>query len=383
MRNGRFEEYRGNVPESGPSMTRTDNLPRAPSCARGASGPQCLGEAPAFPGNYACYSRPFGWGSLAPMRSSFLLLPHPGTPQRRTWAPRGGFHPLEFEDPELQGETYTWAKQGLDLFATRLRCRPGSRDLVVMLRLMGGGTVWWDGVNVRAVGGEAEVSLEQAGLLVQLPARRMVSCQVRNLSDAGLPVKLGIDVVPEQASPDPVVSALTIEPGRSSDWSSPTTSTPAAATALRVTVTGASPTTSWSTTIVGAGLLDSRVFERPSGLPAVLDPHDQVVWEGGSTPRLRLRVRPASARNLVGTGRRPTISSCSAMRPRGPLAACTCPLGHVTDDYQVNVRAKVGRVEQGAQPALSPAATPPMRWLRYTPSPARARPPLFPIGRTA
>lgn len=366
VRNGRFEgAVAGNVPESWSFHDfRTDKLASGSVATRGGFvGPQCLElKAPAFPADFACYSRPVDVSSLGNSELIFSCYfrteEHPqAVVTLGTYAE--DFTRREFETPALQGETYYVGEaKEWTLFATRLRPRPGSRDLVVMLRVMGGGTVWWDGVSLRPVDTEVAVDLERAGTVVKLPSGRAVSCQVRNCTEAPLPVRLNLEVIPEEGKRKSDSVTVTLPPGQRQRLEIGYNADLRAPHRLRVMVLGRDPDDVYQHYDLSVpGLVHAEVVE-PAFRATLLStvPTAAVVVEGqlNTTPEI---ARQTTLRaELVGTGAyTDQLEFLSPSGLAGPWRLRLPAEGMLTDDYQVQVRAKVGKVEQVLSLPLSRA----------------------------
>jgi hypothetical protein len=360
LRNARFEgATAGDVPESWSFHDfRDDGLAHGRVVRGGNAGPQCLElKSPVFPANYACYSRPMNVGDLVGdeiiVSCFFKTAEHPqASVTIATYA--DDFTRLEFDTPELDSETYHLGESSRwTLFATHIRCKPRARDLVVMLRVNGGGTVCYDGVGVRPVDGEVAVSLDQAGVITGLPATRMLSLTLHNVTDGELPVRVNLEVIPEQGKRRTKIANTTLAPDQTRrldlaypfDYRQPH--------GLRVAVTGLEPDTIYQQYARPvAGLVDAHVVE-PAFRSTLLSsiPTEDVVVEG------RINASPEIARatvvtaQLVGTGA--TTSDLEFLSDEGMAGPWRLRLpaeGMLTDNYQVDIRATPRR---GAEHLLS------------------------------
>ncbi|MCD6361740.1 MAG: hypothetical protein J7M38_12870, partial [Armatimonadetes bacterium] len=249
------------------------------------------------------------------------------------------------------GESPKWT-----LFATRVKCRPGARDLVVLLRVMGGGVVWWDGVNVRPVGGEVVVKLDQIGQVVGLPASRMVSGTVENVTAEQLPVRLGVEIIPRKGKTRTAARSVTLAPGQTQRLAVGYRFDARSLHKLRVIVTGAEPDEVYDYYERPVpGLVDAHVVEPAfrSSLMSTI-PGDDVIIEGRLNATPELARQAAISARLLGTGAETDqVEMLSDEGPAGPWRIRLSAEGMLTEDYQVDVRARIGRFEHTLSLPLS------------------------------
>ncbi|MFW6156821.1 MAG: hypothetical protein ACOC7J_05850, partial [Armatimonadota bacterium] len=205
LRNGGFEgPAAGDAPQGwsfhdfrGDELAKGEITKKKP-----AFGKQSLMlQSPAFPADYTAFCLPV---DVTDLTSDELLFScfyrtedHPQTLVTLA-AYDEDFTAREFQTPGLHseshplGETDRW-----DAYTTRMTIPDGARQVVVFLRIMGEGKVWWDGVSLRPVDGEIEAHLMHAGRIEQLPRRRSVLCRVRNVTGREMPVRLEIEATEE------------------------------------------------------------------------------------------------------------------------------------------------------------------------------------------
>ncbi len=352
VRNGRFEgATAGDVPESWSFHDFRDDYLASGKVTRGGNvGPNCLElTAPVFPAEYACYTRPMDISDMAGeeiiFSCYFKTKDHPqATITLATYAE--DFTLLEFDTPELDseahplGETKQWS-----LFATHLQCKPAAKDLVVVLRVRGGGKVFYDGVSIRPIGGDLEVDLSRSGEVTGLPGTRTVSCNVRNLTGGEMPVRLNVEAIPEKGKRRLKSATATLEMGQERELAVSYPFDFREPHRLLISVTGEELDHVYQYYDQQApGLVDAQVIEPAfrsclvSSVPTV-----NVVVEG------RLNASPEIARAttlsamLVGTGAETSeLEMLSDDGLAGPWRISLPAEGMLTDNYEVQIHATVG-----------------------------------------
>ncbi len=356
LRNARFEgATAGDVPESWSFHDfRDDGLAQGKVVRGGNAGPQCLElKAPAFPANYTCYSRPMNVSDLVGdeiiVSCFFKTVEHPqASVTIATYA--DDFTRLEFDTPELDSETYALGEsKPWTLFTSHVRCKPGAKDLVVMLRVNGGGTVSFDGVGVRPVDSEVAVTLDQAGVITKLPATRTLSLSLHNVTDGELPVRVAVEVIPEKGKRRIKTAIATLGPDQTERVDLPYPFDYRQPHGLRVAVTGLEPDTIFQQySCAVPGLVDAHVVE-PAFRSTLLSsiPTENVVVEG------RINASPEIARStvvnaqLVGTGAMTSeLEFLSDDGMAGPWRLRLPAEGMLTDNYQVDIHATPGRAAE-------------------------------------
>ncbi|MGC9317847.1 MAG: hypothetical protein ACP5KN_07420 [Armatimonadota bacterium] len=352
LRNGSFEgPVAGNVPESWSFHDfQGDELASGEVDRGGRVGPNCLKlTSPVFPVDYVAYCRPIDVEDLESdeliFSCFFRTKDHPQA--QVTLATYGeDFTEREFDTPDLQteshplGETPRWT-----LYSTHVQIRPGTEQLVVMLRVMGEGTVYWDGASVREVGGQIEAELQEAGTLVDLPARRTVKCRLRNTTDREMALRLELEASDQEHRPRRGATQCALAPGQREslevfypfDFRQPHE--------LFVTVVGDSPDEvheAWRLQV--PGLVDAHIVE-PAYRSMVLStvPTEQIVVQGGLNASEEIARRAEISGHLVGTGARaeePELLSDDGLT--GPWRLRLSTEGMLTEEYQVAVTARVG-----------------------------------------
>ncbi len=307
--------------------------------------------SPVFPVDFAAYCRPI---DLTGVESNEIIFScffrtkeHPQA--EVTLATYGeDFTVREFRTRELQSQSHTLGETPeWTLFTTHLRLRPGSKQLVVLLRVLGGGTVWYDGVSVREVGSELQVDLQDAGTIVELPGRRRVRAHIRNVSDREIPVHLNLEARQDRKRRRES-SQCVLAPGQERevetlyrfDFREPHT--------LFITVVGETPDEvhqGWR--LDAPGLVDARIVE-PAFRSMVLStvPTDHVVVEGRLNATAEIARQAEISGHLVGTGERdPKPEFLTDDGVLGPWRLDISSEGMLTEQYLVNVTARVGERE--------------------------------------
>ncbi len=355
LRNGSFEGPTAeNVPESWSFHDFTgDEMATGEVVGRARVGERCLKlKAPVFPADFTAYCRPIDVSDLQGRElifsCFFRTVEHPQA-QVTLVTYAESFTEREFVTQELLSESHPLGESRDWLhYATHLTVPPGARDLVVLLRALGGGEVFYDGAAVRVVGSELEVELEEAGTLLELPRERTVRCRLRNVTGREMPVRLEIDAREPEGDRRRESAEATLGPGEAQtlerryafDFRKPHH--------LQVMVLGDEPDEvhqAWEREV--PGLVQARIVE-PAFRSAVLStvPSEQVVVEGrinaveGIARRAELRAR------LMGTGeeaRDPEFLSDEGIA--GPWRLTLSTEGMLTENYLVNVTAVVGRDE--------------------------------------
>ncbi len=351
LRNGGFEGPAADgVPQSWGFRDFSDDGRVTAEIAGGAKiGRQCLKlKAPAFPADFTAFCRPIDLDDLEAdeiiFSCFFRTVDHP-QPLITLATYAEDFTEREFDTPELHSESHPLGETGdWLLYTTHLRLPPGAKQLVVMLRILGGGEVFWDGVSVRPVGGEIEVDLEDAGTLTALPDQRTVRCRVRNVARREMPLRLTIEAVDQedhhareeescQLAPD---QARTLEVRYRFDCRSPHT--------LTVTLLGDRPDQIhqvWRRDV--PGLVDARISE-PAFRSSVLStvPCDEILVRGRINASPELARKAQVSAYLVGTGAhcsQPEALSEDGMT--GPWQLRLPTEGMLTQQYSVDVTAKI------------------------------------------
>ncbi|MFW6437693.1 MAG: hypothetical protein ACOCZ7_01660, partial [Armatimonadota bacterium] len=161
LRNGGFEqEVAGDAPQGWAYHDfRGSELASGEVTGGAAFGKQCLMlQAPSFPADFAAFCLPVDVDDLEAEEIFFSCFyrteEHPQATV--TLAAYGeDFTEREFVTPELHSESHALGETGKwKAFTTRMAIPPGATDVVVYLRVMGGGKVWWDGANLRPVSGD-------------------------------------------------------------------------------------------------------------------------------------------------------------------------------------------------------------------------------------
>jgi hypothetical protein len=358
IRNGGFEgPAAGDAPQGWSFHDfRQDELTGGEVVRKNAAfGKHCLKlQAPAFPADFAAFCLPIDVEGLESDEILFSCFyrteEHPQA--LVTLAAYGqNFAEREFQTPELHseshpiGETSKW-----DVFTTRMAVPQGARQVVVFLRIMGGGSVFWDGVSLRPVGGEVEVDLQQAGIIEQMPNRRGVLCRVRNVSDREMRLRLEIEATEEdkkrvRRGHDDV----SLTPGEEGQLQISYKYDFDAPHRLRMVLEGNEPEDIhglWRLDV--PGLVDARIVE-PAFRSTILSsvPTAHVTVEG------RLNAVPEIARTaqveamIVGTGERAgELEPLTDEGLAGPWRLEMPADGMLTQQYIVNVTATVDRKEQ-------------------------------------
>ncbi len=305
-------------------------------------------QAPAFPADFTAFCRPLDVDDLQGHEVLFSCYyrteEHPqALVTLSTYAE--DFTPLEFRTPELHSESHPIGEsKDWRLYVSRLTIPEGAEQLVVMLRIQGGGKVWWDGVSVRPVGGEVEVSVEDAGTVESLPDRRVVRCRLRNVTKHELPLVLHVEASDDQKvrrrekmecrlAPD---QSRVVEVGYKYNFDEPHL--------LTVRLEGAEADTLHEYREQQTpGLVDARVTQ-PAFRSLVLSslPTDEIVITGrlNASPQIARLARVSAS--LVGTGA--FSADPEMMTDRGLLGnwQITLPAtGMLTGRYQVDVTAEV------------------------------------------
>jgi len=361
LRNGSFEgPTAGDVPESwsyhdfsGDTLVG-DHIGSGEVTGGARVGRRCLKlQAPVFPANFAAYCRPIDVSDLQGpeiiFSCFFRTVDHPQVQVTlATYAE--GFTEREFLTPELLSESHTLGEtRDWMRYATHLTMPSGARDLVVVLRVLGGGQVLFDGLSVRVVGSEVEVELEDAGTLVELPRVRGVRCQVRNITEREMPIRLEIEATQESGRKRREATecrlgageARTLEARYTIDFHGPHD--------LKVVLCGAEPDEihqAWQRQV--PGLVDARIVE-PAFRSMVLStvPTAHIVVEGRLNATEEIARRVEISGRLVGTGAEaaePELLSDRGMA--GPWRLTLSAEGMLSEEYRVDVTARVGRHEQ-------------------------------------
>ncbi len=355
LRNGSFE---GPVAADAPQSWafhdfRNDDLVQGEVVGGAKIGRQALMlESPAFPADFAAFCRPVPVSDLDTQEIIFSCFfrteEHPqALVTLATYAE--DFAEREFRTPELQseshplGETSDW-----HLYTTRLELPEGAEQLVVLLRILGKGKVYWDGASVRPVGGEVQVELQEAGTIARLPDHRSVRLRVENLTERERHLNLEIEARDDEGHNRREASDCLVGPGQSRvlelvykyDYRTPHD--------LTVRLRGDRPEVIhqfWEQH--APGLVDARIV-RPAFRSAVLSslPGDTIVVEGTVNATREIARTARVSAYLVGTGEEasePQMLSDEGLT--GPWRMKLSSRGMLTKQYQVDVTARVDDCE--------------------------------------
>lgn len=304
-------------------------------------------ESSVFPADFAAFTRPIDVSRLATNEIIFSCFYRTeGHPQAlvtlATFAE--DFTVREFRTPELRSESHPLGEvSAWTLYTTRLTIPEGAEQMIVMLRVLGGGKVWWDGVSARPVGGEIEATLDDVGVVTRLPNQRTARVRVSNATDREQPLRLEVEATSEgRTTRESTQIRLAPRQNRSVEVNYPLDYR--SAHDLRVLVRGERDDVihqAWER--VAPGLVDARIV-RPAFRQAVMSslPGDSVVIEGriNASPEIARKARVAAL--LVGTGEQ---ASAPEMLGDGGMAGrwrMEIPArGMLTQRYQVDVTASV------------------------------------------
>lgn len=356
LRNGSFEgPVAGDVPESWAIADFIGGEHAAAQVVRGATvGSQCLKiKGPAFPSDIAAYCRPIDVSDLQERElifsCFFRTVEHPQAEVMLATYDTD-FTELEFRTQVLRseahalGETKDWTR-----FATHLTVPTGARDLIVMLRVKGGGEAWFDGAAVRELGAEVEVTLEDAGTVAELPRGRLVRCRVRNVTSRPMPVRLEVGATEGKARPRranldcqlDAGEARTLEARYPVDFRNPHR--------LSLAVLGAEPDEvfeAWERPV--PGLVDASIVE-PAFRATVLAsiPTEEIVVEGRLNATDEIARQTRITARLVGTGAETSaLEETTDRGVAGPWRLSLPAEGMLAETYSVDITAAVGRNEQ-------------------------------------
>ncbi|MGD9495787.1 MAG: hypothetical protein AB7Y46_05700 [Armatimonadota bacterium] len=361
LRNGSFEgPTAGDVPESWSyhdfAGGRIGGIKMATGTvtAGGHVGRQCLKlQGPVFPVDFAAYCRPIDVSRLEGKQlifsCYFRTVDHPQAEVTlATYAE--DFTTREFATPELLTETHPLGETRVwSLYFTHLTVPPGAEQLVVLLRVLGGGQVFFDGVAVREVGSEVEVDLEDAGTLVELPRTRSVRARVRNVTDREIALRLEAEATEEGGRPRREAQDCRLGAGETCTLNMIYRAECATPHILQVTVRGEGLDEihqAWRREV--PGLIDARIIEpafRATVLATIPTPH--VVVEGRLNASEQLARQAQVSARLVGTGAE--VAEPEPLTDRGLAGPWRLTLpaeGMLTERYQVDVTARVSRYEQ-------------------------------------
>jgi len=392
IRNGRFEEpATEGVPQNWSFHNwRQDELASGEVTAGGNVGPHCLRlSSPVFPADFAAYCRPVdvsAWAGREMLITCYYhTIKHPQAQVAiATYAEP--FTLKEFETPQLQSEAFPLGESAHWRLATwRFTCKPHSKELVVLLHLMGEGEVFFDGVTARPVGGEIEVELEQAGTITAMPHLRSVRCRLHNGTEASKLVKINLEATVPGAGTVPAVAQCTLAPNQQEELTASYALDFRQAHELRITVVGAEPDEVYQAYHRSvSGLVSARIIE-PAFRSCLLSgiPTDEIVVEGRLNASEEIARGTQLSATLLGTG-----TSSSEVIPLsddgvlGPWHIALSTEGMLTGDHEVQVKA---RTAPGLEHVLSlPLSRAPQADLQVAYD-ARHRlwvhgQPIFPIG---
>lgn len=356
LRNGSFEgPVAGNVPESWAFVDFIGGEHASGEVVKGAIvGRQCLKlEAPAFPADFAAYCRPIDVSHLQGRElifsCFFRTVDHPQAEVMFALYDTD-FTQLEFRTPVLRsethalGETKQWTR-----FTSHLTVPAGARDLVVLLRVLGGGEAWFDGTAVRMVGGEVEVALEDAGTVVDLPGGRAVRCRVRNVTGRPLSLRLQAEATAEKGRPGRANLDCRLDPGETRTLETRYRMDFRKPHRLDLVVLGAEDDEvfeAWRRQV--PGLVDAEIVE-PAFRATVLGsiPTEEIVVEGRLNAGDQIARQTRLSARLVGTGAETTeIEPLSDRELCGPWRLRLPAKGMLSETYSVDITAAVGRDAQ-------------------------------------
>ncbi len=354
LRNGGFEgPVAGDAPQGWSYHDfRGDELVKSEVTDDGEEfGDYCLKlESPGFPADYTAFCLPV---DVTDVESDELLF---SCSYRTKKHPQAlvtlaaydqDFTEREFQTPGLHsvshplGETEDWHG-----YTTRMQVPEDAQQVVVYLRIMGEGQVWWDGVSLRPVGGEIQAELDRAGIIHRMPDRRLVRCSVQNVTRREMPLRLEIET--SEADSDRRRREHTecrLAPGEDRKLEIDYRYEFDRPHRLRVTLKGEDPSVihmAWERDV--PGLVDATITE-PAFRNTILSsvPTEQVIVEGtiNAVPQIARQV--ALEAMIVGTGERSAdVEHLSDEGMAGPWRLQLPATGMLTQKYIVDV---TGRIE--------------------------------------
>ncbi len=358
--NGRFEgPDTDGVPQNWSFHNwRQDQLASGKVVRGGTVGPRCLQlSSPVFPADYAAYCRPVDvseWvGKEVLFTCYFRTVEHPQA-QITIATYAEPFAAKEFDTPELHSEAYLLGEShAWQLVTWHISCMPASRDLVVLLRVMGGGSVFFDGVALRPVGSEVEVELEQAGTITAMPATRSVSCSLHNLSQLPKPIRLNVQAKLPNGRVQRATANCELAAGERKRLGVNYRLDFRSFHDLRVQVMGEEPDEVYQAyERTATGLISARIIQpafRSSVLASI--PTDKIIVEGRFNASEEIVHDTELTAEFVATGA--TSREVEPLTDAGMMGPwrITLPLeGMLTGKYEVQVKAKPRR---GSEQVLS------------------------------
>ncbi|MGI5819026.1 MAG: hypothetical protein ACOX9R_13110 [Armatimonadota bacterium] len=359
LRNGGFEgPVAGDAPQGWAFRDlRADGLASAEVTTKNpAFGRQSLMlSAPAFPADFTAFTLPIDVDDIKGDEIFFSCFyrteNHPQAFVTLA-AYDEDFTQREFATPELHseshplGETAKW-----DSYVTRMTIPDGARQVVVFLRIMGGGKVWWDGVSLQPVGGELEVDLHRAGTIERMPNGRTVACRVRNVSGREKNVRLDVEASEEgKKRVRRGTDSARLAPGQERELQVSYPYDFDVPHDLRIVLLGDGPDEIhglWKQQ--APGLVEARIIE-PAFRSTIVStvPTKHVVVEGqlNAVPEIARSARVEAT--IVGTGEHTSqVETLTGAGMAGPWRLRLPSTGMLTQTYIVHVKATVeGREHQ-------------------------------------
>ncbi|MGM0492064.1 MAG: hypothetical protein ACQER1_03900 [Armatimonadota bacterium] len=353
LRNGGFEgPVAGDAPQGWAFRDlRDDDLASAEVTTKNpAFGRHSLMlEAPSFPADFAAFCLPVDVDDIESdevfVSCSYRTESNPQA--LLTLAAYGeDFTEREFATPELHSESHPLGETGKwHSYTTTMTIPPGTRQIVLFLRITGEGKVWWDGVNLRPVGGEIEADLQQGGIIERMPDQRSVRCRVNNVTDREM--NLSLETEATEAGKKRVrrgKDSIALAPGRDGVLEITYPYAFDEPHDLRVMLRGDEPDViyaDWQRTV--PGLVDARIIEPAFRNTIVASvPTERVVVEGTLNALPEITRSAELEAMIVGTGERTAeVETLSGDGLAGRWRMTLPPDGMLTQTYIVQVTASV------------------------------------------
>jgi hypothetical protein len=349
--NGDFEsaDAKG-LPENWVMTNTTGNkMVKASLDSKAFSGKKCLAlEGQTFPVMFGVFSKPVDVSNLTTTTLMFNCY------YRTEDAPQADvsittfntdFSQNEWKTPPMQTEARP-VPQSKDwsLMSWQFHCQPGAKQVVVMFRVTGKGTAFFDGASLRTYPSEIVCTVHDPGQITNLPDHRTITLDLANTGPERRKIRIVALAQVEGKKPVRAETGADIDPNAKGAVSLEYRYDARKAHQLQIIVMGENPVDIFDhRNLEVPGLVAGRLLS-PAFRATVLStiPSPNVEAEGYiNAPPEMVRAMTFEAR-LMGTGQRAAAGSKEfQVTPEGRWHVSFPIIGMLSDSFAVRVSAKL------------------------------------------
>lgn len=212
----------------------------------GRFGQRCLQlESNTYPVFFACFSHPVSLGAPAPDELLLSLF------YRTVGSPQADLSVATFDEDftAKEWETPVLTTEALPLESStpwrsvtwRVQMLPAAHQAVVMVRIHGSGSVFVDGVSLKAYPAEVDCQVQTPGLLVSAAGARECRLQLTNRTEGPLPVTVQLEAATPKGPRAAATAKVALAPGKPEALCLKYAYPPQATPTVTLTVTGPQP----------------------------------------------------------------------------------------------------------------------------------------------